>query len=982
MALSFLFRRKAEEIKTELPVPSSDTEGRILQLGTEMLKRSRQHEIGLLSAKFYKDKLIDWAMSDENFKTQLFRFVDCYPTLKTPENVHAHIVDYLMRDDVKRPAGFDLAMKAGALAKGLVASTMSSQIKGMASQFIAGSSVDESVAKLKSIWDQGYCFSIDLLGEACVSDEEADVYLKRYLDVLDSLDRNIKSWPVNPKVEQDALGPCPRINVSIKLSSLCARLNPLDFETSFADLRKRVSVIMQKAKSVGALVNWDMESSAYKALTIEAFKRLALEIDVPVGIAMQAYLTSGDDDARDLAAWAKKNNRVVTVRLVKGAYWDFETIYAQMMHWTPAVWPSKPQTDACFERMADIFLENAPKNGTGGIRLALGSHNIRSISSALTSAEKNGLDKNCVELQMLYGMADPIKAAATEMGMRVRSYLPLGDMVPGMAYLVRRLLENTSNESWLLAGFAQNADISKLLASPHGKIVTPPTTHTTGFRGEAYRDFSFADQHAAFQKAVNAAVVPNVPINATVDDAKKALDVAHKAFDTWRDVDVAKRADMLRKAGDIMRQRRDELSGIVIKESGKTWIEADADVCEAIDFCDYYAEEAIKLFAGKKLGKYTGEQNEMHYEPRGVAVVISPWNFPLAICAGMTAAALVCGNPAIVKPAEQTPGIAKAMADIFWQAGIPRDVLHFVPGQGETVGAMLVRDPRVALIAFTGSKAVGLDIVDAAGKTPEGQWHVKKVISEMGGKNALIVDESADMDEAVMGARQSAFGFQGQKCSACSRVIVVDPSSDGSYYKHFVERFAAATQTLLIGEPIHPGTHVGPVIDAESKAKIQKYIEIGKTEGKLVLSMPVPDGLEQRTGKCYVGPHIFADVSPTSRVATEEIFGPVVAVMRASSFEEAIKIAMSLPYRLTGGVYTRTPKHLDYAKRYFRVGNLYINRGITGALVGRQPFGGGGLSGVGSKAGGPDYLLQFTEPRVWTENTLRRGFAPMGEDSK
>lgn len=981
MPLSFLFKRKSEPTKAPAYVPSSDVEGRIQQLGREMLEKSRAHEKGLLSAKFYKDKLMDWAMSDENFKTQLFRFVDCFPMLKTPEAVHAHIVDYLMRDDVKRPAGFDLAMKAGAMMKGMVASTMSSQITGMASQFIAGSKAEEAIDKLRKMWSQGMCASVDLLGEACVSDDEADVYLQRYLAVMQGVANEARTWAANPKIESDSQGPVPRVNVSIKLSTLSARLNPMDIEASIADLRKRMVPVLQQAKELGAFINFDMESSAYKAMTIEAFKRFAHEFDVPMGIAMQAYLRSGDDDARDLADWAKKNKRVVTVRLVKGAYWDFETVYAEMMHWEPAVWAVKPQTDACFERMTNIFLDAAPRNaGEGGIRLALGSHNLRSIAAALTGAEKRGLPQNVVELQMLYGMGDPMKAAAIEMGLRVRNYMPLGEMIPGMAYLVRRLLENTSNESWLLAGFAKDASVEKLFASPHG--IEPKTTPRppSDFMGESYRDFSFADQRDAFANEVSVCHVPKIENNATIEQAKAAMDTAQKAFATWREVDVAKRAEMLRKASAIMRKRRDELSAVMTKEAGKTWVEADADTCEAIDFCEYYAEEAERLFAGKKLGRYVGEQNFMGYEPRGVAVVISPWNFPLAICCGMTVAALVCGNPVIVKPAEQTPGIARLMTDILHEAGIPRDVLQFIAGQGETVGAYLVRDPRTALIAFTGSKAVGLDIVEAAGKTPDTQWHVKKVISEMGGKNALIIDGSADLDEAVIAARQSAFGFQGQKCSACSRVIVVDPSADGAHYKHFVDRFVAATKTLTIGDPTLSGTQIGPVIDADSKAKIESYIAIGKSEAKCALAMPVPAGLEQLTGRCYVGPHIFVDVDPKSRIATEEIFGPVVAVMKVATYEEAVNLAMSLPYRLTGGVFTRTPKNLDYAKKFFRVGNLYLNRGITGALVGRQPFGGGGMSGVGSKAGGPDYLQQFVEPRVWTENTLRRGFAPAVQD--
>jgi RHH-type proline utilization regulon transcriptional repressor/proline dehydrogenase/delta 1-pyrroline-5-carboxylate dehydrogenase len=298
-------------------------------------------------------------------------------------------------------------------------------------------------------------------------------------------------------------------------------------------------------------------------------------------------------------------------------------------------------------------------------------------------------------------------------------------------------------------------------------------------------------------------------------------------------------------------------------------------------------------------------------------------------------------------------------------------VLHFVPGIGETVGAALVRDPRIAVIAFTGSKAVGLNIYEAAAHTPPGQEHVKKVICEMGGKNAIIVDASADLDEAVLGVRQSAFGFAGQKCSACSRAIVVESAHD-----QFLHRLIESTRALIIGDPMLPGTDVGPAIDQDAASKIREYIDIGSREGRLELAMDVPQGLEQVVGKPFVGPHIVSGIQPHHRLANEEVFGPVLAVIRVRDFNEALHVANSTSYKLTGGVFSRKPSHLERARQEFRVGNLYLNRGITGALVGRQPFGGFGLSGVGSKAGGADYLLQFVEPRVCTENTMRRGFAP------
>jgi RHH-type proline utilization regulon transcriptional repressor/proline dehydrogenase/delta 1-pyrroline-5-carboxylate dehydrogenase len=467
------------------------------------------------------------------------------------------------------------------------------------------------------------------------------------------------------------------------------------------------------------------------------------------------------------------------------------------------------------------------------------------------------------------------------------------------------------------------------------------------------------------------AAVPRVANDGTVAQARDAVTLLAKSFPAWRDQPVARRAAVLEKAADLMAARRDELSGVIIRESGKTWREADADVCEAIDFCRYYAREAMPLFERRRLGRFVGELDEVMHEPRGVCAVISPWNFPLAICCGMTVAALVTGNPVAVKPAEQTPGIARMLCDILWQAGTPREVLAFLPGPGESVGAALVRDPRVALIAFTGSKAVGLDIVKACGDCGPDQPFVKHVVCEMGGKNAVIVDASADLDEAVLAVRQSAFGFSGQKCSACSRVIVVESAHD-----QFLHRLVEATRCLTVGDPTLPGTDIGPVIDADAARKIREYVEIGAKEGKLELQLPVPEGLEAKVGKPFVGPAIVSGIRPEHRLANEEIFGPVLAVMKARDFDEALAMANATQYKLTGGIFSRKPAHLERAKREYRVGNLYINRGITGALVGRQPFGGFGMSGLGSKAGGADYLQHFTVPRAICENTMRRGFAP------
>ena len=452
--------------------------------------------------------------------------------------------------------------------------------------------------------------------------------------------------------------------------------------------------------------------------------------------------------------------------------------------------------------------------------------------------------------------------------------------------------------------------------------------------------------------------------------AGDAVAAARRALPAWLALGARGRAEYLLGAAESLRSRRFELAAWEVYECGKTWREADADVCEAIDFCEYYAQSAIAMDAGRMV-HVPGEENRTEYLPRGVTAVIAPWNFPLAILTGMTTAALVTGNTVVMKPAEQSPVIAAKLMEIFNDLRLPPGVLNYLPGQGEIVGAALVDHPDVPLIAFTGSRAVGLAINRRAAEisaTAAGIRQVKRVIIEMGGKNAILVDDDADLDEAVAGVVASAFGFQGQKCSACSRCIVV-----GSVYEAFLNRLVEAARSLKVGPADDPSARMGPVIDAEAFQRIRGYIDLGRREAREVLAVDVGRLAERGY---FIGPHIFADVKPTGRLAQEEIFGPVLSVLRAADLDEALRIANDTDYALTAGIFSRSPANLDRAARELLAGNVYLNRSITGALVNRQPFGGFKLSGIGDKAGGPDYLLQFVVERTITENTLRRGFAP------
>ncbi|HEC79018.1 MAG TPA: L-glutamate gamma-semialdehyde dehydrogenase [candidate division WOR-3 bacterium] len=440
---------------------------------------------------------------------------------------------------------------------------------------------------------------------------------------------------------------------------------------------------------------------------------------------------------------------------------------------------------------------------------------------------------------------------------------------------------------------------------------------------------------------------------ADISTAEKAMEVALETFKSWRFTPAKIRANYLLKIAKIMRKRRLELAAWMVFESGKNWLEADADVAEAIDFCEYYAREALRYDKGAKVIQYPGERNEQIYIPLGVGLVLAPWNFPLAILCGMTTASFAAGNTVIMKPSEDSPTIAAKFMEIIEEAKVPVGVVNFMTGHGKPAADHLVKHPKTRFICFTGSKAVGLYIVEQAGKTRPGQKWIKRVIAEMGGKDLIIVDSEADIDSAVAGVRTSAFGFQGQKCSACSRLIL-----DDKIYDKFMKKFIPTVEAIKIGPVKDYENWLGPVINETAYNSILEYIKIGKSEGNCICGgEPAPgDGW-------FIKPTVIVDIEPQHRIFQEEIFGPVLAVTRARNFEHAIELANDTEYGLTGAVYTKNRKKIEKAKREVHVGNLYFNRKCTGALVGVQPFGGFNMSGTDSKAGGPDYLLLFTQAK-------------------
>lgn len=451
-----------------------------------------------------------------------------------------------------------------------------------------------------------------------------------------------------------------------------------------------------------------------------------------------------------------------------------------------------------------------------------------------------------------------------------------------------------------------------------------------------------------------------IAADASRQAADAAVERAAAAFAQWSALGAEDRAAVLQRAAGLMRERRQELAALAVLEAGKPWAEADGDVCEAIDFLEYYAAGAVALGRGRPLVQLPGERNTLRYFPRGICAVIAPWNFPLAIPMGMVSAALATGNTVVFKPAEQTPACGHAVVEALHAAGVPAGALQLLTGRDEPARA-LVSHPKVHMIAFTGSVAAGLSILRSASEPAPGQHHIKHVIAEMGGKNCVIVDADADLDDAVPAIVKSAFGFAGQKCSAASRVLVHRDIADA-----LNERLAGAIETLRVGPAEDFASDLSAVIDEEARDRIGGFLEAAEVGPRATATVP-------GAGGHYVAPTLFVDLPGDSRIVNEEVFGPVLSSERVASVESAVALIESGTYGLTGGLFSRSPSTIDMVSRRGIVGNLYVNREITGAMVGRQPFGGGRLSGTGPKAGGPDYLLQFVEARSVSENTVRHG---------
>ena len=951
-------------------------EERTQQLGRELLDEAGRYRPG--PAERVQDWLLGLTAANERFRGRLLRYLDVLASVdhdSSGAEAKRLAAEYFGDEFPELPRGLRWLLRL-ARDERVPARVMGESSRRAAElfarRFITPPGTDAVRETTRQLRDHGRFPSFDLLGEAVLSDREAEAYLARYLALIGQLGDDPAAGEVTP-------GGVFALQVSLKLSSLTSHFSPVDPEGTIARARPPLEAIVEAADRAGVGVTVDMEQFEYRDLTWELFTRTFARGErfggwPGAGIVLQAYLREAPAHAEALAAFARERGVPYQVRLVKGAYWDYETIVADAARWTPPVFTRKTATDAAFEKVLASLVGAHP-----ALRVAVGSHNARAHALAEALAEAEGLPGEAVEHQTLFRTAEGTSRALAQLGWAARDYVPSGELLPGMAYLVRRVLENSSQAGVLLAG-RTGASPEDLLRPPRVLDPAPqePPERARGFERAPEARWFDPDFRDAFDAALAStrtrwgerfplrAGGTELPSDETVavhspshpdgepvgfaefadaEGARRAIALAAGGAPAWAATPVEERASVLLRAADLLEERGHEFAAWIVHEGGRDRAGAWSEVEEAVDFLRYYASQAEALFTdfGDRIA------------PRGVVGVIPPWNFPLAIPCGMTAAALACGNAAILKPAEQTPLLGHRLAALLHEAGVPRDAVTALPGRGETAGAALAESPEVAMLAFTGSRAVGTLLHEAVSRVePSGKVATKTLVAEMGGKNAIVVFADADPDEVVDGVMRSAYGHANQKCSAASRVLVAEP-----VYATIRDRLVEAARSLRTGPADDPETQINPVIDAAARERLMRDAELARRECEVLL-----DRFEESSGDgdLALGPLVVelpASRAHEARTTTEELFGPILALIPFATEEEAYAVVNGTDYGLTAGIFSRSPATIERASRAIEAGNVYANRAITAARVGVEPFGGMKMSGTGPKAGGRDYLWAF-----------------------
>lgn len=938
-------------------------------------------------------------------RVHMLKFLALLPSLdhdKSGKEVKRNLLESLRRllDDSKAIAlqkkrgtrqlplhltiAFSIALQiATFLPSHLLATVVRFMVRMMAKRFIAGESINTSHDTIRDLRETNRQATLDQLGELVVSAKEADEYFEKVLQLIHGLKQHI------PKGEKNKAG-ILNAHVSIKVSALSHDFRPQAFEATFAKVAPRLRRILQEAQREEVFINIDAEHYHYRDLVLAIYAKVLLETPelkdyAQTGIVVQAYLRDGAKHLQDVISLAQKRNIRMPIRLVKGAYWDAETIEGEAHQFTPPQFLNKEESDLHFRQLAYLALKNHQQ-----IHLAIGSHNLQDHAFVESLRELRFPDAPVIEHQCLHMTYEALSHGLAKMGWPTRNYMPIGNLLVGMAYLVRRIMENSSQVGVLsimrshqkAAGLVSPVEvhlnkkkngslqfdsfITQLksdfaparplkLYVPYERAQLEKSLSDLGKKLESKQtEFAQAPGTKVICSSVPSLILGTIKENTSSDSIRVIEEAESALMKSWwsKQSLTLYRVSVLLKAADLMLLRRNELSALMIYEAGKTMTEALADVDEAIDFINFYCRQEINLqLSNQKLTN------------RGVISVIAPWNFPLAIPCGMTVAPLVAGNAVILKPAEQTPLIGIELYNLLIEAGVPKDILYLILGDGEVVGAPLVTHAKTAGVVFTGSKGVGTWIYKHGGSDLIQHYFnqipmQKKVITEMGGKNAIIVTNNCELDETISGILYAAFGHSGQKCSAASRIIVHKEVKDA-----LSARLVQAIKDLKVGESLDPATSVNPLISAFDQERVKKAVEEAKdeairTQGKILIDR----SFEKLPGFC-VGPALFELPAHQARKkdswAQREIFGPVIHITEYESLIEAVELFNGTEYALTGGIYSQSQDDIDFLIKFLRAGNLYVNRPNTGARVGIEPFGGFKLSGTGPKAGGTEYVKEF-----------------------
>ncbi|MGH8063941.1 MAG: proline dehydrogenase family protein [Candidatus Entotheonellia bacterium] len=914
---------------------------------------------------------LDMIARDDLLLRQVLRFVALLPSLRYDRSRREVVralrenVRLLRRAQIQTPQpqcarSRLLAFAAQAIAR--VARIMPPRLVGwvvdravgvMAARFIVPESPAAVMGRLKELECLGRSASLDQLGELVLTQQEAERYADAVMRLIDLAATHYGSSTDRRLINEAGI---PRAHVSIKLSALSTHFNPVAPETTAEEMRERLLRILRYAKRRGTFLCFDAEHYAYRDLALhipDSALAAAPDLDdfQDFGFVVQAYLQDAIAFVEQVAALARQRGHRIQVRLVKGAYWDAETAEAEAQDVPAPTFWNKAETDIHFQQLVRYILEQSDV-----LALAVGSHNLREHAFAEIVRSQLHPHAPVIEHQVLHRMTEGVARALAAVGWATRDYVPVGDLIPGIAYLVRRILENASQvgilaqsrEKLSAEAIATNPALSLSELMAQGEYAWDPAVRAVddGFRPSPPVRLHLPAEREAFA-AMLASTAVDTPAFVMPADVPSMVQRAVHGAEVWQALPPEARSAVLIRAAEAMRAQRLALGALIVHEGRKVWTEALADVDEAVDYLRFYARSAAHWHTVLK----------DRLQPLGVAAVIAPWNFPLAIPCGMTAAALAAGNAVLLKPAEQTPAIGAALATLLWASGVPPDALIYVPGDGQ-VGAALVANDQVDLIAFTGSWKVGAQIFCTSARVPTRR--LRRVIAETGSKNPIVVTASADLETALEGILRSAFGHAGQKCSAGSRVLV-----DARLAHPLAERLGQAAAELRVGGAENPATQVNPVITtADAKrlraAALRAAAEVLTTGGRVVI-----DATGHMAPADLVGPAVFllrAGVDP-ARVpsANEELFGPIVHIIPYTTPDEAVRLANSVPYALTAGVFAQSAEDVDFFVRRLDAGNLYINRPITAARVGIEPFGGFKRSGTGPKAGSDEYLLAFVD---------------------